>query len=72
MRLVALVGVLVAGLHAGLWALSRDVSLAPSFYGQLASVSYTPFDGSAHPDSGTRTSATQIRGMNATAIGGAK
>ena len=34
---------------------------APAFNGQLASVSYTPFDGSAHPDSGRRSSAEQIR-----------
>ena len=33
----------------------------PAFSGQLASVSYTPFDGSAHPDSGTRTTRAQIR-----------
>ena len=61
MRVVALVGVFVACLHAGLWSLVRDVAYAPSFTGQLASMSYTPFDGSAHPDSGTRSSAEQIR-----------
>ena len=48
MRFVALVGVVaVACLHAGVWALSRDVVGAPSFRGQLASVSYNPFDGCA-------------------------
>jgi exo-beta-1,3-glucanase (GH17 family)/cellulose synthase/poly-beta-1,6-N-acetylglucosamine synthase-like glycosyltransferase len=61
MRFVALVGALVAGVHAGLWALSRDVSTAPEFTSPLASVSYTPFDGSAHPDSGRRSTVTQIR-----------
>jgi exo-beta-1,3-glucanase (GH17 family)/cellulose synthase/poly-beta-1,6-N-acetylglucosamine synthase-like glycosyltransferase len=61
MRSVAVIGALVACVHAGLWALSRDVALAPNFTGQLVSVSYTPFDGSAHPDSGTRTSTAQIR-----------
>ena len=61
MRFVALVGAFVACLHAGFWALSRERVAAPNFTGQLASVSYTPFDGSAHPDSGTRTIAAQIR-----------
>jgi cellulose synthase/poly-beta-1,6-N-acetylglucosamine synthase-like glycosyltransferase/exo-beta-1,3-glucanase (GH17 family) len=46
MRFVALVGVVaVACIHAGAWTFSRDVIGAPSFRGQLASVSYTPFDG---------------------------
>jgi exo-beta-1,3-glucanase (GH17 family)/cellulose synthase/poly-beta-1,6-N-acetylglucosamine synthase-like glycosyltransferase len=61
MRIVAFVGALVAIVHAGLWALWRDVAYAPEFTGQLASVSYTPFDGSAHPDSGRRATAAQIR-----------
>ena len=61
MRVVAAVGVLIACIHAGFWALSRDVIGAPGFSGQLASVSYTPFDGSAHPDSGRRTTPEQIR-----------
>ncbi len=61
MRFVAVVGVIAACIHAGVWAASRDVVSAPSFSGQLPSVSYTAFDGSAHPDSGRRTSAEQIR-----------
>src|SRR4051794_9082779 len=61
MRVVAVVGVLIACIHASVWAVSRDVISAPGFSGQLASVSYTPFDGSAHPDSGRRSSVTQIR-----------
>ena len=61
MRFVAVVGVLVACIHAGVWAVSRDVVSAPNFSGQLRSVSYTPFDGSAHPDSGRRSTAEQIR-----------
>ncbi|MET0671219.1 MAG: hypothetical protein ABWY66_14585, partial [Xanthobacteraceae bacterium] len=61
MRIVALVGAFVACMHAGFWALSREQASAPDFTGQLASMSYTPFDGSAHPDSGTRTSPAQIR-----------
>ncbi len=61
MRFVAVVGVLVACIHVGVWAVSRDVVSAPNFNGQLPSVSYTPFDGSAHPDSGRRSTAEQIR-----------
>ena len=52
MRTVAAVVALVACVHAGLWALMRDNVRAPNFDGQLASVSYAPFEGSAHPDSG--------------------
>lgn len=61
MRVFALVGALVACLHAGLWALSREQTTAPDFRGQLSSISYTPFDGSADPRNGTPTSARQIR-----------
>ena len=50
MRTVAAVVALVACVHAGLWALMRDNVRAPNFDGQLASVSYAPFEGSAHPD----------------------
>jgi exo-beta-1,3-glucanase (GH17 family)/cellulose synthase/poly-beta-1,6-N-acetylglucosamine synthase-like glycosyltransferase len=61
MRVVAFVGVLIACIHASVWAVTRDVISAPAFNGQLASVSYTPFDGSAHPNSGRHSSAEQIR-----------
>jgi exo-beta-1,3-glucanase (GH17 family)/cellulose synthase/poly-beta-1,6-N-acetylglucosamine synthase-like glycosyltransferase len=61
MRIAVLVGAFIACIHAGFWALSREQASAPSIDAPLASVSYTPFDGSAHPDSGTRTSAAQIR-----------
>jgi exo-beta-1,3-glucanase (GH17 family)/cellulose synthase/poly-beta-1,6-N-acetylglucosamine synthase-like glycosyltransferase len=61
MRIAILVGAFVACIHAGFWALSRERADAPSIDAPLASVSYTPFDGSAHPDSGARTSAAQIR-----------
>jgi exo-beta-1,3-glucanase (GH17 family)/cellulose synthase/poly-beta-1,6-N-acetylglucosamine synthase-like glycosyltransferase len=60
MRTVAAVVALVACVHAGLWALTRDNVAAPNFEGQLASVSYAPFDGSTHPDEG-RAQAKQIR-----------
>ncbi len=61
MRTVAAVIALVACVHAGLWALTRDHISAPNFNGQLASVSYAPFDGSTHPDSGGVARAEQIR-----------
>jgi exo-beta-1,3-glucanase (GH17 family)/cellulose synthase/poly-beta-1,6-N-acetylglucosamine synthase-like glycosyltransferase len=61
MRSVAAVIALVACVQAGLWALAQDHVSAPDFDGQLASVSYAPFGGTAHPDSGTRAQAAQIR-----------
>ena len=61
MRSVAAVIALVACVQAGLWALAQDHLSAPNFDGQLASVSYAPFGGSAHPDSGTQAQAEQIR-----------
>lgn len=60
MRTVAAVIALVACVHAGLWAIARDTVQAPDVTGQLASVSYAPFDGSAHPDT-SRAQASQIR-----------
>ncbi|HKS86125.1 MAG TPA: glycosyltransferase [Pseudolabrys sp.] len=61
MRTVAAVVALVACVHAGLWALMRDSARAPDFNGQLASVSYAPFENSVHPDRGTKPTAAQIR-----------
>ena len=61
MRTVAAVIALVACVQAGLWALAQDNLSAPDFNGQLASVSYAPFGGTAHPDSGTQAQAAQIR-----------
>src|SRR4029078_8131938 len=48
MRIVAAVIPLVACGHVGLCALMRDEVRATNFEGQLASVSYAPFKGSAH------------------------
>nr|AAC62210.1 beta-(1-3)-glucosyl transferase [Bradyrhizobium diazoefficiens USDA 110] len=50
MRVVAAVLLLVSALHAGLWGVLRDKEPAPDFRGLLPSVSYAPFEGSAHPD----------------------
>ena len=61
MRSVAAVIALVACVQAGLWALAQDHLSAPNVEGQLASVSYAPFGGTAHPDSGTQAQAAQIR-----------
>ncbi len=69
MRVVVAVCAFVACLHAGVWALTQHQVDAPNFSGQLASVSYTPFDGSAHPDSGTTTTPQQIRSDLATISG---
>jgi exo-beta-1,3-glucanase (GH17 family)/cellulose synthase/poly-beta-1,6-N-acetylglucosamine synthase-like glycosyltransferase len=69
MRVVVAVCAFVACVHAGIWALTQRQVDAPNFSGQLASVSYTPFDGSAHPDSGTTTTPQQIRSDLATISG---
>jgi exo-beta-1,3-glucanase (GH17 family) len=61
MRIVAAVVALVACVHAGLWALTQSRVDAPAFEGQLASVSYAPYAGSAHPDKGNLPSLAQIR-----------
>jgi exo-beta-1,3-glucanase (GH17 family)/cellulose synthase/poly-beta-1,6-N-acetylglucosamine synthase-like glycosyltransferase len=61
MRTVVAVLALVACVHAGLWALLRTEQTAPDFTGPLASVSYSPFADSSHPDRGTRPTAEQIR-----------
>ena len=61
MRTVAAVLALVACVHAGMWALLRPEGKAPAFTGQLASVSYSPFKDSAHPDYGPRPTPEQIR-----------
>lgn len=50
MRVVAAVLLLVSVLHAGIWGVLRDKEPAPDFKGLLPSVSYAPFEGSAHPD----------------------
>jgi exo-beta-1,3-glucanase (GH17 family)/cellulose synthase/poly-beta-1,6-N-acetylglucosamine synthase-like glycosyltransferase len=50
MRSVAVVVALVACLHAAAWALWESRSSAPDITGPLASVSYSPFEGSSHPD----------------------
>jgi exo-beta-1,3-glucanase (GH17 family)/cellulose synthase/poly-beta-1,6-N-acetylglucosamine synthase-like glycosyltransferase len=60
MRLAAAVVALVACVHAGFWALSGERSAAPDVAGPIASVSYTPFSDSSHPDS-VQATADRIR-----------
>lgn len=61
MRSVAAVIALVACVHAGLWALTRDHITAPDFEGPLSSVSYAPFEGNVNPDAGGQANAKRIR-----------
>ena len=50
MRSVAAVVAVVACLHAAAWAIWESQSSAPNISGVLLSVSYSPFEGSTHPD----------------------
>ncbi|WP_291842070.1 glycosyltransferase [Bradyrhizobium sp.] len=50
MRAVAAVLLFVTAAHAGLWGVLQEKRAAPDFRGILPSVSYAPFEGSAHPD----------------------
>ena len=61
MRIVVAVIALVTCVHAGLWSLLQRQYSSPDFHGQLASVSYSPYTRSQHPDNGDRPTAEQIR-----------
>jgi exo-beta-1,3-glucanase (GH17 family)/cellulose synthase/poly-beta-1,6-N-acetylglucosamine synthase-like glycosyltransferase len=50
MRAVVAVLLFVSALHAGIWGVLRGNEQAPDFKGILPSVSYAPFEGTAHPD----------------------
>jgi exo-beta-1,3-glucanase (GH17 family)/cellulose synthase/poly-beta-1,6-N-acetylglucosamine synthase-like glycosyltransferase len=50
MRAVVAVLVFVAAVHAAMWGALRERQQAPDFKGILPSVSYAPFEGTAHPD----------------------
>ena len=50
MRAVVAVLLFVTAAHAGLWGVLREKQQAPDFNGILPSVSYAPFEGTAHPD----------------------
>lgn len=61
MRIVVAIIALVTCVHAGLWSLLHRQYSSPDFNGQLASVSYSPYTRSQHPDHGDRPTAEQIR-----------
>ncbi len=61
MRIVVAVVALVVCVHAGLWSLLQRQQAAPNIDGPLASVSYSPYARSQHPDHGDRPTADQIR-----------
>ncbi len=50
MRAVVAVLLFVTAAHAALWGLFQERQQAPDFRGILPSVSYAPFEGTAHPD----------------------
>ncbi|HEY6257467.1 MAG TPA: glycosyltransferase [Xanthobacteraceae bacterium] len=61
MRSVLAVVALVACVHAGLWTLLQRQQAVSEFDGPLASISYSPYARSQHPDLGDRPTAAQIR-----------
>jgi exo-beta-1,3-glucanase (GH17 family)/cellulose synthase/poly-beta-1,6-N-acetylglucosamine synthase-like glycosyltransferase len=61
MRAVVAVLLLVTAAHAALWGLLQDKQQAPDFRGILPSVSYAPFEGTAHPDVDNIPTAERIR-----------
>src|SRR5438270_12595585 len=61
MRAVVAVLFFVSAIHAGIWGLLRDSEQAPDFKGILPSVSYAPFEGTAHPDVDNIPNAEKIR-----------
>src|SRR5256886_1222462 len=61
MRTVAAVVALVICVHAGLWTLLQRQQAVANIDGPLASISYSPYTRSQHPDYGDRPTAEQIR-----------
>jgi exo-beta-1,3-glucanase (GH17 family)/cellulose synthase/poly-beta-1,6-N-acetylglucosamine synthase-like glycosyltransferase len=61
MRTVAAVVALVACVHAGLWVLLQRQQAAANIEAPLASISYSPYTRSQHPDYGDRPTPEQIR-----------
>src|SRR3954447_21082060 len=61
MRAVVAVFLFVTAAHAALWGLLQEKQQAPDFRGILPSVSYAPFEGTAHPDVDNIPSAEKIR-----------
>ncbi len=61
MRAVVAVLLFVTAVHAAMWGVLRDKQQAPDFTGILPSVSYAPFEGTAHPDVDNIPTAEKIR-----------
>src|SRR6195256_1502741 len=61
MRAVVAVLLSVTAAHAALWGLLQEKQQAPDFRGILPSVSYAPFEGTAHPDVDNIPSVEKIR-----------
>ncbi len=61
MRTVAAVVALVVCVHAGLWSLLQRQQAVANIDAPLASISYSPYTRSQHPDYGDRPTAAQIR-----------
>src|SRR5262249_45847664 len=61
MRTVAAVVALVVCVHAGLWMLFQRQQAAASIDAPLASISYSPYARSQHPDYGDRPTPAQSR-----------
>jgi len=61
MRAVVAVVLFVTAAHAALWGLLQEKQQAPDFRGMLPSVSYAPFEGTAHPDVDNIPSVEKIR-----------
>jgi exo-beta-1,3-glucanase (GH17 family)/cellulose synthase/poly-beta-1,6-N-acetylglucosamine synthase-like glycosyltransferase len=61
MRTVAAVVALVVCVHAGLWSLLQRQQAVANIDSPLASISYSPYTRSQHPDYGDRPTAEQIR-----------
>src|SRR3954466_4130502 len=61
MRAIVAVLVFVTSAHAALWGVFQQKQTAPDFRGILPSVSYAPFEGTAHPDVDNIPSSEKIR-----------
>jgi exo-beta-1,3-glucanase (GH17 family)/cellulose synthase/poly-beta-1,6-N-acetylglucosamine synthase-like glycosyltransferase len=61
MRAVVAVLLLVTAAHAAFWGIFQEKQQAPDFRGILTSVSYAPFEGTAHPDVDNIPSVEKIR-----------
>jgi exo-beta-1,3-glucanase (GH17 family)/cellulose synthase/poly-beta-1,6-N-acetylglucosamine synthase-like glycosyltransferase len=61
MRAVVAVLLFVTGIHAAMWGVLRERQEAPDFKGILPSVSYSPFEGTGHPDVDNIPNAERIR-----------